>query len=364
MVIVGAGINHWFHENLIYRSAIMAQMLTGCNGKNGGGMNHYVGQEKLAPMDSWSAIMSSKDWGTAPRLQQGPIWHYINSCQWRYDGNQKKYNSAPDNELANMHSADWAVKAVKNGWMPYYPQYSKSNFDIVKDAKAAGHTTEDAMRKHIVDQLVSGELKHAITEPDREINFPRVWFIWKGNAIGTSAKGHEYFLDHYLGTHTNKIADEVAEDVTHDIEFLEKAPQGKMDLVIDINFRMDTSALYSDIVLPTASWYEKADINSTDMHSFIHPLSEAIPPVWESKTDWQIFKELAKKVQDMSKTYLPDVMTDVINIPLVHDSKDEMSQMHLQDWSKGECEAIPGETMHKIVFKEEITLKFTTSLFL
>ena len=352
MVIVGAGINHWFHENLIYRSAIMAQMLTGCNGKNGGGMNHYVGQEKLAPMDSWSTIMSSKDWETAPRLQQGPIWHYINSCQWRYDGNQKKYNSAPDNDLANMHSADWAVKAVKNGWMPYYPQYSKSNFEIVKDAQAAGHTTDDAMRKHIVDQLVSGDLKHAITEPDREVNFPRVWFIWKGNAIGTSAKGHEYFLDHYLGTHTNKIADEVAEAVTHDIEFLEKAPQGKMDLVIDINFRMDTSALYSDIVLPTASWYEKADINSTDMHSFIHPLSAAIPPVWESKTDWHIFRELAQKVQEMSKTHLPDVMTDVVNLPLSHDSKDEMSQSRLQDWSKGECEAIPGETMHKIVFKE------------
>ena len=46
-----------------------------------------------------------------------------------------------------------------------------------------------------------------------------------------------------------------------------------MDLVVDLNFRMDTSALYSDIVLPAATWYEKADLNSTDMHSFIHPLS-------------------------------------------------------------------------------------------
>ena len=44
-----------------------------------------------------------------------------------------------------------------------------------------------------------------------------------------------------------------------------------MDLVVDMNFRMDTSALYSDIVLPAATWYEKADLNSTDMHSFIHP---------------------------------------------------------------------------------------------
>ena len=50
-----------------------------------------------------------------------------------------------------------------------------------------------------------------------------------------------------------------------------------MDLVVDLNFRMDTSALYSDVVLPAATWYEKADINSTDMHSFIHPLSKAVP---------------------------------------------------------------------------------------
>ena len=353
MVIVGAGVNHWFHENLMYRSAIMTQMLTGCNGKNGGGMNHYVGQEKLAPMDSWATIMSSKDWGTVPRLQQGPIWHYINSCQWRYDGNQKVYNSVPNNELANMHSADWAVKAVRNGWMPYYPQYSKSNFEIVKEAEAAGNTSDEEIRNYIVSQLKKGDLKHAIVEPDEESNFPRVWYIWKGNAIGTSAKGHEYFLDHYLGTHTNKIAEEVAGDLVNDITFKgQEAPKGKMDLVIDINFRMDTSALYSDIVLPTASWYEKADINSTDMHSFIHPLSEAIPPVWESKTDWHIFRDLAKKVQEMAPNYLPNVMKDVINVPLSHDSKDEMSQLKLQDWSKGECEPVPGKTMHKIVFQE------------
>jgi len=86
----------------------------------------------------------------------------------------------------------------------------------------------------------------------------------------SSAKGHEYMLNHYLGTHHNDIADEVAQDHVSEILWRE-APKGKMDLVVDINFRMDTSALYSDIVLPTASWYEKADINSTDLHSFIHP---------------------------------------------------------------------------------------------
>lgn len=354
MVIVGAAINHWFHGNLMYRAAIMAQMLTGCNGRNGGGMNHYVGQEKLAPVDSWGAIMSSKDWGTVPRLQQAPIWHYINSSQWRYDGNQADYNSLPNNTdpRAKMHSADWSVMAVRNGWLPFYPQYNKSNLDIVKDAQKAGAQDDDAIRSYVVDKLKSKELVHSVADPDAPINFPRVWFIWRGNALMSSAKGHEYMLNHYLGTHHNDIADEVAHETCKDINYREKSPSGKMDLVVDINFRMDTSALYSDIVLSTASWYEKADLNSTDMHSFIHPLSEAVPPVWEAKTDWQIFQTIAKKVSEMAGSHFPKPVKDLVNVPLSHDSADEITQPNMQDWSKGECEPIPGKTMHKIAFVE------------
>ena len=354
MVITGAGINHWFHGNLMYRASIMAQMLTGCNGVNGGGMNHYVGQEKLAPVDSWSAIMSARDWQSAARLQQAPIWHYINSDQWRYDGNQAQYNCIPDdqNPLATNHSADWVVMAVRNGWMPFYPQFNKSNLDIVKEARSSGAKDLKEISGYVVDKLKSGELLHAVKDPDDPVNFPRVWFIWRGNALMSSAKGHEYMLNHYLGTHHNDIADEVAGDLVNDIIYRNSAPSGKMDLVVDINFRMDTSALYSDLVLPTASWYEKADLNSTDMHSFIHPLSEAIAPVWESKTDWQIFRSLAQKVSEMAREYLSQPVTDLVNLPLSHDSIDEISQPELKDWGKGECEPIPGKTMHKMILVE------------
>lgn len=350
MVIVGAAINHWFHGNLMYRAAIMAQMLTGCNGVNGGGMNHYVGQEKLAPVDSWGTIMAAKDWIPANRLQQAPIWHYINSDQWRYDNNQVEYNHVPeDSKYGKMHSADWTVMSVRNGWMPFFPQYNKSNHDLINDALAAGAQNEEEIKKYIVEKLKSKELMHSVADPDNEINFPRNWFIWRGNALMSSAKGHEYMLDHYLGTHHNKIADEVAQGLVSDIVWRE-APKGKMDLIVDINFRMDTSALYSDIVLATASWYEKADINSTDLHSFIHPLSAAVAPVWESKSDWQIFQALAKKVSELASIHLPEPVKDVVNAPLSHDSADEITQPRMLDWAKGECEPIPGKSMHKLIF--------------
>ena len=54
-------------------------------GRNGGGLNHYVGQEKLAPMASWAPIAFATDWGGPPRLQNAPSFHYVHSDQWRYD---------------------------------------------------------------------------------------------------------------------------------------------------------------------------------------------------------------------------------------------------------------------------------------
>ena len=73
------------------------------------------------------------------------------------------------------------------------------------------------------------------------------------------------------------------------------APEGKLDLLVTLDFRKSTTCLYSDIVLPTATWYEKNDLNTSDMHPFIHPLSAAVDPVWESRSDWEIFKGIAKK---------------------------------------------------------------------
>ena len=106
----------------------------------------------------------------------------------------------------------------------------------------------------------------------------------------------------------------------------ENAPQGKMDLVVDLNFRMDTSALYSDIVLPAATWYEKSDLNSTDMHSFIHPLSEAVPPCWESKSDWAIFKD-RQEVLRAFRAALPRARCATWwRCPLAHDTPAEIAQ--------------------------------------
>ncbi len=147
-----------------------------------------------------------------------------------------------------------------------------------------------------------------------------------------------------------------------EVEWKENAPEGKMDLVVDLNFRMDTSALYSDIVLPAASWYEKADLNTTDMHSFIHPLSAVIPPVWESKTDWEIFREIARVTSETAKIHLPEPQPDIVNLPIAHDTRGEIAQTEIKDWFTGECEPVPGKTMHNIEIIERIIPSCITGL--
>ena len=97
MVIVGASANHWYYNNLCYRSATVALILCGCCGVNGGGINHYVGQEKLAPVAPWNTIAMALDWTKPPRVVQSSTWHYAHSCQWRYEQEFTEYGLTAPN---------------------------------------------------------------------------------------------------------------------------------------------------------------------------------------------------------------------------------------------------------------------------
>jgi nitrate reductase alpha subunit len=353
MIIIGAGANHWYHNNLLYRSGITALMLTGSVGVNGGGLAHYVGQEKLVSAASWGAIAFAQDWGMAPRQQNTPSFHYVHSDQWRYETGYREYDSLPEDYPKRVdHTIDHQARAVRQGWLPFFPQFKENPLDVVRQARARGAEGEDEIVEHIVDRLKTGDLEFSIDDPDAPENWPRTWFIWRGNAIGTSAKGHEFFMRHYLGTTSTAIAAEPDPHGVAEVKVRPDAPIGKMDLVVDLNFRMDTSALYSDIVLPAATWYEKDDLNTTDMHTFINPMQAAVQPAWESRSDWDIFKALAQKVSEMAGGRLPMDAVDVVMQPLAHDTADELAQPTVADWRAGEVEAIPGKTMPRFKLVE------------
>ena len=365
MVIIGAAMNHWYHCDMNYRGIINMLMMCGCIGQSGGGWAHYVGQEKLRPQTGWTALAFALDWSRPPRQQNSTSFFYAHTDQWRYEklGVDEILSPLADKSKFGGSMIDYNVRAERMGWLPSAPQLQTNPLKVVKDAAAKGLDPKD----HVVASLKDGSLKLSCTDPDHPDNWPRNLFVWRSNLLGSSGKGHEYFLKHLLGTtHGVQGKDLGADDAKpEEVVWHDKAPEGKLDLLVTLDFRMSTTCLYSDIVLPTATWYEKNDLNTSDMHPFIHPLSSAVDPAWEARSDWEIYKGFAKKFSEVCVGHL-GVEKEVVMSPLMHDTPAELAQpFGVQDWKKGEIDLIPGKSAPQITVVERDypnTFKRFTSL--
>ena len=344
MVILGAGLNHWYHMDMAYRGIINMLVMCGCVGQSGGGWSHYVGQEKLRPQTGWTPLAFALDWNRPPRHMNSTSAFYAHSNQWRYEtltAGEILSPTAPEGDW-DVSMIDYNIRAERMGWLPSAPQLKQNPLEVAKAAKAAGVPAKDYVAKGLKD----GSLEMSCEDPDAPENWPRNMFIWRSNLLGSSGKGHEYFLKHLLGTQHGVLGHDLGEEgraKPTEAKWHEEAPKGKLDLLVTIDFRMSTTCVYSDIVLPTASWYEKNDLNTSDMHPFIHPLQAAVDPAYESKSDWEIFKAIAKKFQEIAPGIL-GIETDIVALPLLHDTASELAQPDVKDWKKGECDLIPGKT--------------------
>lgn len=349
MILLGAGTNHWFHSDTMYRTFLALVTLTGCQGVNGGGWAHYVGQEKCRPVTGWAQLAFGADWSRPARQMIGTAFWYVSTDQWRYDALKSELLATPlgEERFAGMTGVDILAKSARMGWMPSYPSLNRNSLDLVDEAREL--SIEPA--QHVVNELKNGNLKFAIEDPDAEENWPRLLTVWRANILGSSSKGNEYFLKHLLGTDNSVRAEENDEgNRPRDVKWHEDAPEGKLDLLVSIDFRMTSTGLFGDILLPAATWYEKHDLSSTDMHPFVHAFTPAIKPPWETKTDYDIFQMLGREVAQLSRGHL-DEREDLVVAPLIHDTPDAMANPSgiVADWKEGQIEPIPGVTMPKLI---------------
>ncbi len=353
MVILGAGLNHWYHMDMNYRGIINLLVMCGCIGQSGGGWCHYVGQEKLRPQTGWQPLAFGLDWARPPRHMNSTSFWYAHTDQWRYETLEMDDILSPTAPKGDWSGSliDYNVRSERMGWLPSAPQLEQNPLTIAADAEKAGMEVP----AYVAQGLKSGDLKMSCDDPDAEVNWPRNLFVWRSNLLGSSSKGHEYFLKHLLGTDHGVMGKDLGEmggQKPQDVVWHEDAPKGKLDLLVAIDFRMSTTCVYSDIVLPTATWYEKNDLNTSDMHPFIHPLTEAVNPAWEAKSDWKIFKGLAEKFSEVSPEVL-GVEKDTVLLPILHDTPTEIAQAtDVKDWKKGEVDPIPGKTMPTVAVVE------------
>jgi nitrate reductase alpha subunit len=349
MVILGAGINHWYHMDMVYRGIINLLMMCGCVGQSGGGWSHYVGQEKLRPQTGWTPLAFSLDWHRPPRQMNATSFFYMHSAQWRYEKLTPTELASPLTDSAALPRTliDCNVTAERLGWLPSAPALAANPLTIAAAAEAVGRSTAD----YVADGLTSGALRFAHEDPDAPESFPRNMFVWRSNLLGSSGKGHEYFLKYLLGTEHGILGRDLGEEGgtrPEQVRWHDEAACGKLDLLVTLDFRMSTTCVYSDIVLPTATWYEKHDLNTSDMHPFIHPLSAAVDPAWEARSDWEIYKGIARRFSELAASAL-GVCKDTVLTPIMHDTPGELAQpLGVTDWKRDGTRPAPGKTMPNV----------------
>ena len=107
------------------------------------------------------------------------------------------------------------------------------------------------------------------------------------------------------------------------------------------------------MVLPAATWYEKHDLNTTDMHPFVHSFNPAIAPPWQTRTDWDAWQTIATRFSELAAERARHPHRRGRG-PAAARHPDAMANPHgvVRDWKAGECEPVPGVTMPKLVAVE------------
>ncbi len=119
-----------------------------------------------------------------------------------------------------------------------------------------------------------------------------------------------------------------------EVDWQDNGLEGKLDLVVTLDFRLSSTCLYSDIILPTATRVRKR------RHEYFGYASVYSPAVCggrsgpEAKSDWEIYKAIAKKFSEVCVGHLGKE-TDIVTLPIQHDSAAELAQpLDVKDWKK------------------------------
>ena len=135
----------------------------------------------------------------------------------------------------------------------------------------------------------------------------------------------------------------------------------KLELVVCMDSTITPSALWADVLFPIATHFERQDVALPwyKGHYYIHR-PKVIEPLGESKTDFQVFTELAYRIEkldptikDFGKRYNPKAERDYFQ------NNDATDEAYLTDWWVNKVQKHQGVTMPWETFKQHGVYKFT-----
>ncbi|MBI2061089.1 MAG: molybdopterin-dependent oxidoreductase [Nitrospirae bacterium] len=260
LIISSWGANRYYHSDLMIRSRILLAALTGNIGRPGGGFDvigwfpvegfeFLCAAEDAGLRGSMGMMMQKKDLGrNLFRIATGRQ----TVAEFLYAFQKEHFEGRPLTFNSTFNYAHGGLREVLNRKEYHDPSYRKSMDDIFKEAAERGETP----------------VYPALSKT------PRAWFTGGNNVLRR----------------------------TGDYPVLLEKLWPKLDLVVDVNFKMTFTGMWSDYVLPAATPYEKVTLKYPISYvPYLHFSSRVVSPLGESKSEWEIYSLLARAIQEEAR---------------------------------------------------------------
>jgi DMSO reductase family type II enzyme molybdopterin subunit len=251
--VTSSNLGKYYHGNLMERAQILVFALTGQMGRKGAGFSAFpfltqdgidafawlkrpglVGKARLL-WDAWPLLREARRPGLTEEMVRYEAGHLL----------FRRGNFVSGVMFWNVHGGLLELSGRSQDWDPHCKRPVRAYLD---EALARGY-------------------QYVWPKPG---NDPRVIFEYGGNIL-RRLRGYPAVVRHLYP---------------------------KLRAWVTIDWRMTSTALHSDYVLPAAGWYEKTEHKwGTPLMPYIHAGTK-LATFYEAKPDWEICALLAKKIQE------------------------------------------------------------------
>jgi DMSO reductase family type II enzyme molybdopterin subunit len=239
------GSNKMYHADLLHRALILISALRGHHGRTGAGVRFAA----WLPFDGGSDFMP------------GARGSWLQQLLMRF------YTPPP-------RMMESAIAAASSGALTWTPShlflYLHGGLDELQDDDSQDAALPRPAREYLHEALERGWI-HPRPAPDQP---PRV-LITSG---------------------VNPLRRWPAPQV------VERVLWPKLELIAAIDFRLSTTSMKADLLLPAAGYYEKLGIKyAVALAPYVVVGDRAVAPLGESKSEWQIISLLAQRIQERAR---------------------------------------------------------------
>ncbi|HCT40329.1 MAG TPA: hypothetical protein DF427_03960 [Moraxellaceae bacterium] len=263
LVLSSWGANRFYHSDLMNRTKILCLTLKGAIGKRGAGLN-ATGWFSLEGFECSAEMTSTGLTGMAG------VWLAALGAKGVFEG---AANLVMRKKTLLEITLDEALRGSRERVCGTNSASVNLNFQGIKDvldaeALAAGYPRP--VSEYDAEARAKGWMP---TYPRPEKTPPKVW-VTGGNNVLRRTNMPQHMLENMWPN---------------------------LDLIVDINVKLSFTGMHADYLLPAAGYYEKTGIKYPIGYvPYLHFCDAAIPPMGESRDEWEIYWQLSKRVQEIA----------------------------------------------------------------